>query len=476
MNCNIFRENDIRGLVDEDLTPQSVEVLALAVGTFFRRRNVKCVALGRDARHSSQLFRDIFVRGLNQTGLNVLDIGAIPTPVLYFALFTEKASAGVMITGSHNPKEYNGFKLCLGSSAIFGAGIQEIRRIVASSDFARGQGTLLKKDILPDYINFISQNIKLGKKKLKAVIDGGNGIAGIAGTSVYRKLDCETVGLFVEPDGNFPNHHPDPTQPENLQTAIKILRETGADLAIAFDGDGDRIGVVDENGNIIPADKLLIIYARSILEKRPQAAFVADVKCSQNLFDEIRQMGGQAIMWKTGHALIKAKMKETGALLAGEMSGHIYFADRFFGFDDAIYAGARLLEILSNTEQSLSELLNDLPPIFNTPEIRVACPDENKFEIVRLLTDEFKKSNKVVDIDGARILFENGWGLVRASNTQPVLTMRFEAADKTSLEQIQEAVEMRLHGLIVQMPEKSGKPTSVFGNSKSSGKVSLYHR
>ena len=455
MNHHIFRENDIRGLVDIDLTEQTVEILAAAIGTYFQQNGVRRVSLGRDARESSQIFRDLFVRGLNQTGLDVLDIGMIPTPLLYFTLFTERVDAGVMITGSHNPAEFNGFKICLGTSTLHGAQIQEIKQIAFSGNFSRGNGTVSKKDVRPDYINFVRENIKLGSRKLKVVVDAGNGIGGIVGAPLYRELGCETVDLFIEPDGRFPNHHPDPTVFENMRHAIEAVKKNDADAAIAFDGDGDRIGIIDEKGNVISGDELMIIFARSILEKQPGSTFIAEVKCSQRLFDDINERGGRAVMWKVGHSLIKKKMKETGAVLAGEMSGHIFFADRFFGFDDAIYSGARLLEILSNTYKPLSEFLNDLPPVFNTPEIRVDCPEDSKFEIVRWLTEEFRRTNPVIDTDGARILFENGWGLVRASNTQPVLVLRFEAADENSLKDIREIIETRVRNLLRRALAKS---------------------
>ncbi len=450
MNHHIFREYDIRGLVETDLTQKTVRALALAVGTYFRQNKVQRVSLGYDARESSLIFRDLFVRGLNQTGLDVLDVGMVPTPLLYFTLFTEKVEGGVMITGSHNPAEFNGFKLCLDQTTLHGKQIQEIREIYLSESFLNGSGTVEKKDVLPDYLDFITQNIQLGERKLKVVVDSGNGVGGIVGVPVYQKLGCEVIELFTEPDSRFPNHHPDPTVAENMEAAVSAVKEHSAHLAIAFDGDGDRIGVVDEKGNIIWGDELMSIFARSILQKTPGAAFIAEVKCSQRLFNDITDHGGQAIMWKVGHSLIKAKMKETGAALAGEMSGHIFFADRFFGFDDAVYAGARLLEILSMSEKPLSEYLADLPETFNTPEIRIDCPDEQKFEIVRRLTEEFKQTNEVIDIDGARILFDKGWGLVRSSNTQPILVLRFEAESPQDLAEIQSLVETRVGQLINQ--------------------------
>src|SRR5581483_10178870 len=283
---------------------------------------------------------------------------------------------------------------------------------------------------------------------LKVIVDSGNGMGGYVAVPIYRQLGCDVIDLFTEPDSRFPNHHPDPTVVENMRFAVDAVKEHKADLAIAFDGDADRIGVVDEHGRIIWGDQLMIIYARSILKKNPGATFIAEVKCSQTLFDDIKKHGGKPIMWKVGHSLIKAKMKETGAALAGEMSGHQFFADRYFGYDDAPYAGARLLEILSNTDQPLSALISDLPPTVNTPEIRVDCPDDKKFDVVKQLTDEFRKTNEVIDIDGARILFEHGWGLIRSSNTQPVLVLRFEADNQQHLDEMRQLVESRLSGLI----------------------------
>lgn len=451
MNTGIFRENDIRGLVETDLSEETVTVLARAIGSYYRREGARRVSLGYDARESSPVFCALFAKALNETGLDVLNVGMVPTPLLYYTLYTENVDAGVMITGSHNPAEFNGFKLCLGKSTLHGKQIQKLKEIALAGDFETGTGVTETKDILEGYLDFVSENIKLGNRKLKVVIDAGNGIGGIVGAPLYKRFGCETIDLFIEPDSRFPNHHPDPTLPENMRQAIEAVKENNADLAIAFDGDGDRIGVTDETGRIIWGDELMSIFARSILAKSPNQTFIAEVKCSQRLFDDINKHGGNAIMWKVGHSLIKAKMRETNAALAGEMSGHIFFADRFFGFDDAIYAGARLLEILSHTEKPLSEFLSDLPPVFNTPEIRIDCPDEHKFEIVRQLTEEFKRTNEVIDVDGARILFEKGWGLVRASNTQAILVLRFEACDEPALREIQQIVESRAHKLIANV-------------------------
>lgn len=448
MNEHIFREYDIRGVVGRDLTEDTVYDVARGVGTFYQSKGARRVSLGRDARESSPVFRDILIRGLNETGCDVIDVGMVPTPVLYYTLFTQSVDAGVMITGSHNPADNNGFKICLGKSSIFGNQINEIKESILSRSFASGSGGSEERDVTSEYSDYIAGNVKFGSRKLKVIVDAGNGMGGFLGAPLYKRLGCEVIDLFCEPDSRFPNHHPDPTVIENMRFAIDAVKEHKADLAIAYDGDGDRIGVVDEQGRIIWGDQLMVIFARAILKERPGATFISEVKCSQTLFDDIRAHGGNAIMWKVGHSLIKAKMKETDAALAGEMSGHIFFADRYFGYDDAIYAGARLLEILSNTEGPLSSLLDGLPPTVNTPEIRIECPDDVKFDVVAAFTAEYKKKNEVIDIDGARVLFEHGWGLVRASNTQPVLVLRFESDTQDHLGEIRGTVEESLKKLI----------------------------
>lgn len=450
MNQNIFREYDIRGIVGEQLTDETVAVIAQAVGTFFNRNGAKRLAVGFDARISSPRFRDLLVKGFNETGCDVVLIGRVPTPVLYHTVYTKNVDGGVMITGSHNPPDHNGFKICLGKATLYGSQIQEIKEIALTGVFSKGAGTCENLEVLDDYEADITSRINLGTRKLKVVVDGGNGMGGVTGVPIYEKLGCDLVKLFTEPDSNFPNHHPDPTVEENLQDAIRAVKETGADLAIAFDGDGDRIGVVDENGRIIWGDELMILLSREILKEKPNSTIIAEVKCSQNLFDDIEKHGGTAIMWKAGHSIIKAKMKETGAALAGEMSGHIFFADRFYGFDDATYAGARVLEILSKTDKKLSEILGDLPETFSTPELRMDCADERKFQIVAKIAEEFSKTNEVITIDGARILFENGWGLVRASNTQAILVLRFEADSEVNLNEIRRTVEAQVKRLIVE--------------------------
>ncbi len=461
MNTNIFREYDIRGIVGEQLTDETVATLGKAIGTFFAQNGAKRIAIGYDARKSSPGFCDLLTRGFNGSGCDVVLIGMVPTPVLYHAVFTKEVDGGVMITGSHNPPDHNGFKICLGTSTLFGSQIQEIKDIALSGMFAEGTGSVETIEVLDDYCRDIISKIdfpqaetrpvgsvSIPPRRLKAVVDAGNGMGGVTAVPVYEALGVELVKLFIEPDSNFPNHHPDPTVTENLQDTIAAVLSHKADIGLAFDGDGDRIGVVDETGRIIWGDELMILLSRSILESKPGATIIAEVKCSQNLFDDIEKHGGTAVMWKAGHSLIKAKMKETNAALAGEMSGHIFFADRFYGFDDATYAGARVLEILSKTDKPLSELLSDIPPTFSTPELRVDCSDESKFEIVASIAKHFAATNEVITIDGARILFENGWGLVRASNTQAILVLRFEAETEENLNRIRATVEMKVNELI----------------------------
>lgn len=451
MNQNIFREYDIRGIVGRELTDETVATLARAIGTFFANNGAQRIAIGYDARKSSPVFCDLMAKGLNECGIDVVLIGMVPTPVLYHAVFTKPVDGGVMITGSHNPPDHNGFKICLGKSTLFGSQIQEIKEIALSDTFSSGKGTVETVEVLEDYISDIVSKIDLGPRKLKAVIDGGNGMGGVTAVPVYERLGIEMVKLFIEPDSDFPNHHPDPTVTENLQDTIKAVRENQADIGIAFDGDGDRIGVVDENGRIIWGDELMVLLSRSVLVEKPGSTIIAEVKCSQNLFDDIAKHGGVPIMWKAGHSIIKAKMKETNAALAGEMSGHIFFADRFYGFDDATYAGARVLEILSHTDKKLSELLADLPKAFSTPELRTDCSDETKFNVVEKVAEHFAKTNEVITIDGARILFEHGWGLVRPSNTQAILVLRFEAYTAEHLAEIREIVESKVGEVIASM-------------------------
>jgi phosphomannomutase/phosphoglucomutase len=440
VNPQIFRKYDIRGVVDEDISEQDVVSIGKGVGTYLRAENRPQVIVGRDCRLSSDRYRELLVEGLLATGCDVLDIGVCPTPVFYFSIRHFKRHGGVIITASHNPPEYNGFKVCSGYDTLFGKQIQEVRRIIDNDDFTKGAGRVETADPVTPYRKFLQHNVKLSKS-MKVGIDAGNGTAGVVAVPILKELGCEVFDLYCDMDGSFPNHEADPTVVENMGDLVALVRERELDLGIGFDGDGDRIGVIDDRGNIIWGDQLMIIYAREILTRKPGAVFISEVKCSQTLYDDIERHGGRAIMWKTGHSLIKQKMKEVKAELAGEMSGHMFFADRYFGYDDAIYASCRLLEILGATGKTISELLSDVPKTYTTPEIRVPCPDDKKFEVVKDVTAYFRQRQKIIDIDGARVLFEGGWGLVRASNTQPVLVLRFEAFSPDRLSEIRSRVE-----------------------------------
>jgi phosphomannomutase/phosphoglucomutase len=443
MNPQIFREYDIRGIVGQDLIPENVELIGKAIGTYIRRDGGKTLSLGWDVRASSVEFREIMTQALNSTGCDVIDIGRVPTPVSYFSLHHLKPDGGVMITGSHNPPEFNGFKISHGLHSLYGDKIQELKNLIDKKDFETGNGTSSATDILEAYMDAICEVIHI-PGKLKVVVDGGNGCFGLIGPQLLRKLGLDPIEQFCEPDGSFPNHHPDPTVTEYMQDLISRVRSEKADLGIGFDGDADRLGVVDDKGNLLWGDQLLILFARSILKKHPGTAVVGEVKCSQNLFDDIKKQGGVPVMSAAGHSLIKKKMRETNALLAGEMSGHMCFKDNYYGFDDAIFAACRVLEIVASSSQKLSEMLSDLPRTFSTPEIRIDCPDNLKFKIVEELTEHFRSRYEVVDIDGVRIQFENGWGLVRASNTQPVLVLRFEAKTENQLKDYQNIVNKQL--------------------------------
>jgi phosphomannomutase/phosphoglucomutase len=437
MNPNIFREYDIRGRVPDELNQETVYRLGLCFGTYYHQKGVSRIALGRDCRLSSPELHDALLKGLIDTGMHVSDVGMIPTPLLYFSMFHLEVDGGLQITGSHNPPEYNGFKIGVDKTTIYGEEIQKVREIGDSEKFVQGKGAVEETDIISPYMAYLGDNIRPGDVAIKVVVDGGNGMGGLVAPEAYIAMGVEVETLFCEPDGRFPNHHPDPTVPDNLKDLIAKVSEHGSDLGIAFDGDADRIGVVDHEGRIIWGDQLMIIFSRDLLERNPGAKIIGEVKCSQVLFDDIEKHGGQPIMWKVGHSLIKNKMKEEKAVLAGEMSGHLFFAERYFGYDDAIYAGARLLEILTKKRESIKDLLSDVPKMVSTPEIRLDCPDEKKFQVVAELAKEFKEEYQVIDVDGARVLFDRGWGLVRASNTQPVLVFRFEAQDEDQLEEIQ---------------------------------------
>jgi phosphomannomutase/phosphoglucomutase len=414
----------------------------------------KELVVGRDGRLSSKAFEDALIEGLISTGCNVVSIDLCPTPVYYFSIFHLDKDGGMMVTGSHNPPEFNGFKVSVGRSTIFGEEIQNLRQLIEKGQFVAGKGTLSKEEIIHPYQNYIKKNIHT-EKRMRVVIDAGNGTAGILAGQLLRDLGCEVEELYCEVDGRFPNHFPDPTLPGNLKDLIDRVKKVQADVGIGYDGDADRIGVVDDQGNIIWGDQLMILFSREILKYKKGASFVAEVKCSQNLFDDIEKHGGKAIMWRTGHSLIKEKMKEEKAALGGEMSGHIFFADRYFGYDDAIYASCRLIELLSKTDEKLSTLLSDVPKTYITPEIRVDCPDDVKFRVVEHVKEALKKDYSVIDVDGVRVKFEDGWGLVRASNTQPALVLRFEALSQSRLNDIRHLVEEKVRSAATALMEKS---------------------
>jgi phosphomannomutase / phosphoglucomutase len=443
LNPEIFRQYDIRGVAGKDMTEDDVVLLGKGIGTYLQRQDNRFVVVGRDCRLTSERYARRFMDGLLATGCRVMDIGICPTPVVYFAIRHLRAEGGVMVTASHNPPEFNGFKICSGVDSVFGEQIQQIRRIIDSRAFSEGAGESDSCEILPDYIDYVLDNIHL-KRPLRVGVDGGNGTGGLTAVPIIKNLGCELHELYTDLDGTFPNHEADPTVATNMADLVALVKDKQLDVGLAFDGDADRIGVVDADGRLIYGDELMVVFSREILARKPGATFVSEVKCSQVMYDDITRNGGNAIMWKTGHSMIKQKMKEVGADLAGEMSGHIFFADRYFGYDDAVYAGCRLLEILAATGRTVGQLLADLPRTFNTPEIRVDCPDRIKFDVVERVTEYFRRREKVIDIDGVRVLFDGGWGLVRASNTQPALVLRFEALSDARLLEIRQTVEQVL--------------------------------
>jgi phosphomannomutase/phosphoglucomutase len=444
LKSTIFREYDIRGIADTELASPDVEQLGRGLGTYLLRNSGKKVNVGRDVRLSSERLRDALIKGLLATGCNVTDIGVVPTPVLYYSSQYLNADGAVMITGSHNPAEYNGFKSMCGQDTLHGETIQAVHHLIERQDFESGAGRESKFDAETPYVNEIASQFRSLARRVKIVADAGNGCAGPVMHRILEKMDVDAAELFFERDGRFPNHHPDPTVPANLKELMAKVRETGSDLGIAFDGDSDRIGAVDENGNVIYGDMLLLIYGREILTRKPGSTFIGEVKCSQLMYDELNKLGGNAIMYKTGHSLIKAKMKQEHAALAGEMSGHMFFADRYRGFDDALYAACRLIEIVAKSGKPLSAQLAGLPRLVSTPEIRVDCPDEVKFDVVARAAARLKKAHETIDVDGVRVIFPHGWGLVRASNTQPVLVLRFEAENESLLDEYRGHVEQVL--------------------------------
>jgi phosphomannomutase / phosphoglucomutase len=448
VNPSIFREYDIRGLAEKEFDKEFALLLGKVHGTMIGEAGGSRVSVGRDCRATSDQYAEAVIAGLISTGLRVVDLGVCPTPLLYFSLFHLNTDGGIEVTASHNPSDYNGFKLCLGKDTLYGEQIQEIRVRMEQNRFIEKPGGKSEHyEIVPPYQQHLLNDVPRLKRSLKVVVDAGSGVGGPVAPPIFRHLGCTVWEIACTPDGSFPIHHPDPTVPENLRALIDKVRCEGADLGIAYDGDADRIGAVDEQGNIVWGDELLVIFARDILQRNPHATIISEVKCSQRLFDDIVEHGGVPIMWKAGHSLLKAKLKETDALLAGELSGHMFFKERYFGYDDAIYASLRLLEIIANSGQPFSALFADLPRTVSTPEIRIDCPDDRKFIIAERAKEYFRKHYDTIDIDGVRVQFPEGWGLIRASNTQPALVLRFEAQSAEKLTEYRALVESKLKEL-----------------------------
>ncbi len=444
LSASIFRQYDVRGIVGQDLTVEVAEAIGRGFAALLNERDIHgAVVVGRDNRPSGDALRDALVHGLVQSGRSVVDIGVVPTPLMYWALHHETVIGGIQITGSHNPKEYNGFKICVGTASLHGEGIQRLYALATSAQApAAAPGSVRHVEVIDRYIDDIVSRVGPLSRPIRLVYDCGNGAAALVAPALFARLGVEATGLFTESDGTFPNHHPDPTVPENLADCINAVRETGAELGVAFDGDGDRIGTVDSSGKIIWGDHLLIVYARDVLARTGTGqSIIFDVKCSQALTDAIAAAHGVPVMWKTGHSLIKEKMKETSAPIAGEMSGHMFFDEGFYGHDDALYAAARLLRIIADAGQPIHALLADVPEFVSTPEIRVDTDDAIKFGIVADAVAHFRALYDVNDVDGVRVLFGDGWGLIRASNTQPVLVMRFEARTPDRLAEIRTLFE-----------------------------------
>lgn len=440
MKDEIFRMYDIRGIAETELTDDVVELIGKAYGTIIRKKRIgKEVAVGFDARKSSPRIKEALCKGIISTGVDIIDIGNSPTPLLYFSVFHYGLDGGVMVTGSHNPKEYNGLKMMVGEETLYGESIQKIKDIILRNDFMNGKGKITKKDIKDDYIEKVL-SITYPKKKLRIVIDPGNGTAGEIASKIFHSVGADFECIFCEPDGDFPNHLPDPTIPEYMESLRKKVIENNADFGIGYDGDADRIGVIDDKGEIVWGDKLLCIFSKFMLQRYPNSYVIFDVKSSQGAGEFIEKVNGKPFMWKTGHSLIKAKMKELNAPLAGEMSGHIFFGGDYYGYDDAIFSSLRLYDIVSNSDKKVSKMVSEIPFYFTTPEIRIDTTEDKKWKIVDDVISYFRDKYEIIGIDGARILFGDGWGLVRASNTQPVIVARFEARDEKRLKEIKDLV------------------------------------
>jgi phosphomannomutase/phosphoglucomutase len=447
MNSTIFREYDIRGLVPQELNPETMGLIGKAFGTHLRSLNLKTISVGGDVRTHTRGLMDAFIAAVNSTGIDVIDIGFVTSPLCYFSAFHLPVDGLAMITASHNPKQYNGVKLGVGKTTMFGSDITHIRDLAIKGQFATGAGKTVKQDITEDYIAYLATKFKFSRK-IKMVLDPANATGALFAKRVFERVGADVVSIYDTVDGNFPNHHPDPTVAENVVDLGKKVVELGREVGIGLDGDSDRVGVIDEKGNLIPGDLLTLIFAKDILKDKPGSKIIYEVKSSQALEEEIAKAGGQPILWKVGHSLLKKKMAEENAPLAGEVSGHIFFADRWFGFDDAVYGALRFLEIMDKTGKKPSELLTGVPIFHNTPEIRCGCDnDEEKFRIAKEAADYFKSKYKCIDIDGVRIQFGDGWGLVRASNTQPSLVTRFEARTPERLEAIKNEVLGKLQSL-----------------------------
>jgi len=448
INKSIFRQYDIRGVVDKDLTNETLFLIGKGYGTFLRRQNLKTAVIGGDARLSTPQFKENFINGMLATGIDVVDIGEVATPVLYFAIWKLQTDGGVMITASHNPAEYNGIKLNQGLQSVFGEQIQEILQLILQKNFENGNGQLSQNNEIDEiYKNYIVENIKL-ERPVKVIVDGGNGAGGPYLPEILRRLGCEVTEMYCEPDGTFPNHHPDPTVEKYMTDLIDAVKKSDAEVGLGLDGDADRIGVIDENGKMLFGDQILNIIVRDFLKNNHGEKIIGDVKCSKNFFDDIEKYGGIPIMFKTGHANIKSKMQAENLKVSGEMSGHIFLKDRYLGFDDAIYVCARFVEIMSKTVEPVSTFLADQPKMFNTPELHIQSTDDEKFAVVNRVRDSFIKEDYDVNtIDGMRITFDDGWALCRASNTTPVLVLRFEAETEKRLNEIRKLVEDRVKKL-----------------------------
>lgn len=444
INPQIFREYDVRGIVDQDLNEETVELLGKGYGTYVQSFGHREVVVGRDNRPSSGPYRDALIRGLTSTGCDVIDVGELPTPVFYFSLHEYGKQAGVMITGSHNPPRYNGFKLFEGHGTIYGGEIQKLKTVIEEGDFAAGEGSRSSASPTTAYIGHILKDIKMIDRPLKVVVDAGNGVGGKVAPRLLKEIGCDVIELYCDLDGNFPNHFPDPTVPANLEDLRTTVLRENADMGVSFDGDADRLGAVADDGSIIWGDQLMILFSRDILKRHPGGTIIFEVKCSQALVEDIEAHGGVPLMWKTGHSLIEAKIRQEKALLAGEMSGHIYFADRYFGYDDAIYAACRLAEFVAGGDAGLSRLLSDTPRYYATPEMRIESGEVEKFEIVEAVREEFSHDHEIIDIDGVRVVFPDGWGLVRASNTSPVVVVRCEARTPERRDEIQQLILSKL--------------------------------